>query len=92
MNTELNIFSLFDGMEWPASKQDILEYATDNGFIDDIFDIINDIEVEEDYYFSSINDLVGSIGNVFVDKDEISDDFSGESFSEENFGENEPLE
>ena len=41
MNTELNIFSLFDGMEWPASKQDILEYATDNGFIDDIFDIIN---------------------------------------------------
>lgn len=93
MNTELNIFSLFDGMEWPANKQDILEYATDNGFIDDIFDIINDIEVEDDYYFSSINDLISSLGNVFVEKDgEIGDIYGDESFSEENFEANEPLE
>lgn len=85
MSAELNIFSLFESMEWPANKQDILQYATDNGFVDDVFEIINDIEVEDDYYFSSVNDLVGSIGNVFAEEDEISDSFGEETFNGENF-------
>ena len=93
MNTELNIFSLFENMEWPANKQDILQYATDNGFVDDVFEIINYMEVEDDYYFSSVNDLVGSIGNVFTEEDEMSsDNFGDETFNEENFGANGPLE
>lgn len=94
MNAELDIFSLFESMEWPANKQDILQYATESGFIDDVFDIINDIEVDDDYYFSSINDLISCIGAVFSNEnDEVEgDNFGDETFIKENFDANDPLE
>lgn len=94
MNTDLDIFALFEGMEWAANKQDILQYATDNGFIDEVFDIINSIDVDDDYYFSSINDLISKIGEICPDDNEGEDcdDFKNESFNEENFDTNGPLE
>ncbi|MDR2402219.1 MAG: DUF2795 domain-containing protein [Cytophagales bacterium] len=91
MSTELNILSLLENMEWPANKLDILRYATDNDFVDDVFETINNIEVEEDYYFSSVNDLIASIGNVLAKEDE-GNNLSEETFKEENLGVNGPLE
>ncbi len=94
MNTDLDLFSLFEGMEWAANKQDILQYATDNGFVDDVFELISSIDVDDDYYFSSINDFISKVGEICPeDNEEVEcDDYKGDSFNEENFDTNVPLE
>jgi hypothetical protein len=94
MNTDLDFFSLFEGMEWAANKQDILQYATDNGFVDDVFELINSIDADDDYYFSSINDLINKIGEICPDDEEGGDceDYKSDGFNEENFDTNVPLE
>ena len=94
MNTELDFFSLFEGIEWAANKQDILQYASDKGFIDEVFELINGIDVDDDYYFSSINDFISKVGEICPDDNEEVDceDYRGDGFNEENFDTNVPLE
>ncbi len=93
MINQLDVFSLFEGMEWPATKQDLLQYATDNGFLDDVFEVINTI-TDEDYYFSSLNDFLETVGNnleeehhIEGDEDENNDEeeFPGDGLNEEFF-------
>lgn len=83
---EVDIFTVFENIEWPATKQDLLQYATDRGIFEDVFNIINDLEVDDDYYFSSLNDFMESFSsNDFPENDSINDDIVDESLDEENF-------
>lgn len=85
---ELDIFSIFENIEWPATKQDLLQYATDNGFVEDIFNIINNIDVGDDYYFSSLNDFMENIDgddDFAAGSNNLDENIVDENFDEENF-------
>ena len=61
MENELDLYSLFENMTWPANKEDLLKYSADNEFLEDFYEIINNVNVQDDYFFSSINDLCSFI-------------------------------
>ena len=91
MINQLDVFSLFEGVGWPATKQDLLQYATEHGFLDEVFEVIHTI-TDEDYYFSSMNDFLEAVGNnleearhVEEEEENEEEEFPGDGLNEEYF-------
>ena len=81
MENNLDLYSLFEHITWPASKKDLLEYSADNDFLEEFYELICNANIQDDYFFSSINDLYNLISSVEPMYDEDLKDSRYEEFS-----------
>ena len=66
-----SITKFLKDMEFPASKEEVIDYARENGADEDLLEMMEDMEEEE---FGSISDVVTALRRVYAENDENEDE------------------
>lgn len=73
MEWSSELISILENVEWPITKGQLLKYAIDNDISPDLIKEIRELEVDDGFYFHSIDDIFDD-DNVYDDTDDDEDD------------------